>query len=93
MRRESVYVATSAAAPAAAPVVAPAVAPAAPQLVAVRFDSLPSGGVYADGRSAELCKTPCAFNIAPRRSAGAGSTPGTRSRASRTAATTAAPPA
>ena len=27
------------------------------------FDSLPSGGVYADGRSAELCRTPCNFNV------------------------------
>jgi serine/threonine protein kinase len=29
----------------------------------VKFDSLPSGGVFADGHSAELCRTPCAFNI------------------------------
>jgi len=31
--------------------------------VEVRFDSLPSGGVYADGQSAELCRTPCTYNI------------------------------
>ena len=37
--------------------------PRAPQLVEVRFDSLPSGGVFADGHSAELCRTPCTFNI------------------------------
>jgi serine/threonine protein kinase len=36
---------------------------AALKLVELRFDSLPSGGVYADGRSAELCRTPCNFNV------------------------------
>jgi serine/threonine protein kinase len=36
---------------------------ASPKLVELRFDSLPSGGVYADGRSAELCRTPCRFNV------------------------------
>jgi hypothetical protein len=36
---------------------------AKPAQIEVRFDSLPSGGVYADGKSAELCTTPCAFNI------------------------------
>jgi serine/threonine protein kinase len=41
----------------------PSVAPAKPQFVELRFDSLPSGGVYAAGRSAELCRTPCAFNV------------------------------
>ena len=35
----------------------------APTLVELRFDSLPSGGVYAAGRSAELCRTPCRFNV------------------------------
>jgi serine/threonine protein kinase len=35
----------------------------APKLVELKFDSLPSGGVYADGRSAELCRTPCNFNV------------------------------
>ncbi|CAN5805551.1 hypothetical protein BH11MYX3_BH11MYX3_04060 [soil metagenome] len=34
-----------------------------PQQIELRFDSLPSGGVYAAGKSAELCTTPCAFNI------------------------------
>jgi hypothetical protein len=33
------------------------------KLVELKFDSLPSGGVYADGRSAELCRTPCNFNV------------------------------
>ena len=37
--------------------------PIAPKLVEVRFDSLPSAGVFADGHSAELCRTPCAFNV------------------------------
>jgi len=32
-------------------------------LIELRFDSLPSGGVFADGHSAELCRTPCAFNV------------------------------
>jgi len=62
---------TEAAAPAPvpAPVVAPHVEPAPvpppakPQQVELRFDSLPSGGVYAEGHSAELCRTPCAFNV------------------------------
>jgi hypothetical protein len=31
----------------------------------VRFDSLPSGGVFAAGRSAELCRTPCSLDIDP----------------------------
>jgi hypothetical protein len=35
----------------------------ATKLVELKFDSLPSGGVYADGRSAELCRTPCNFNV------------------------------
>src|SRR5262249_43704341 len=46
--------------PTAAPIETP---PAQPQLVELRFDSLPSAGVYADGRSAELCRTPCRFNV------------------------------
>src|SRR6185503_2957856 len=33
--------------------------------VELRFDSLPSGGVYADGHSAELCRTPCSFDVDP----------------------------
>jgi serine/threonine protein kinase len=51
-----------------APVSQPTAAPiepstTTPRLVELRFDSLPSGGVYADGRSAELCRTPCNFNV------------------------------
>ena len=37
--------------------------PIGPKLVEVRFDSLPQAGVFADGRSAELCRTPCAMNV------------------------------
>jgi hypothetical protein len=37
--------------------------PAGQQLVELRFDSLPSGGVYAEGQSAELCTTPCATKL------------------------------
>jgi serine/threonine protein kinase len=44
------------------PTTAPIELPAA-KLVELRFDSLPSGGVYADGRSAELCRTPCRFDV------------------------------
>ena len=47
--------------PTAAPIV-PAPAPA-PQLVELRFDSLPSAGVFADGHSAELCHTPCNYTF------------------------------
>jgi serine/threonine-protein kinase len=49
------------------PVVTQAVEPPPqkPEQLEVKFDSLPSGGVYADGRSAELCRTPCTFNIDP----------------------------
>jgi serine/threonine-protein kinase len=47
----------------AQPVVTQPVVPAKPTQVELRFDSLPSGGVFADGRSAELCKTPCSFNL------------------------------
>ncbi|HEY5923091.1 MAG TPA: serine/threonine-protein kinase [Kofleriaceae bacterium] len=51
-------------APAAQPTANPIdLTTAAPKLVELRFDSLPSGGVYADGRSAELCRTPCNFNV------------------------------
>jgi len=42
------------------PVAAPAARPA---LVEVRFDSLPSGSVYAEGGATELCRTPCTFDI------------------------------
>ena len=34
-----------------------------PQFVELRFDSLPSGGVFAEGQSAELCATPCATKL------------------------------
>jgi eukaryotic-like serine/threonine-protein kinase len=34
-----------------------------PQFVELRFDSLPSGSVYAEGQSAELCTTPCATKL------------------------------
>jgi serine/threonine protein kinase len=51
-------------------VVAPTVEPAPPETPAqkprqieLRFDSLPSAGIYAEGHSAELCRTPCAFNV------------------------------
>ncbi|MFN0250801.1 MAG: serine/threonine protein kinase [Kofleriaceae bacterium] len=46
------------------PTLVPEEAPTAkPALVELRFDSLPSGAVYADGQSAELCTTPCTINI------------------------------
>ena len=45
------------------PVAAAPIEPTKPKLVELRFDSLPSGGVYAAGRSAELCRTPCNFNV------------------------------
>ncbi|HEX7843695.1 MAG TPA: hypothetical protein VF469_39750, partial [Kofleriaceae bacterium] len=32
-------------------------------LVELRFDSQPSGRVFAEGSAAELCQTPCAFDI------------------------------
>ncbi|HEX3757135.1 MAG TPA: serine/threonine-protein kinase [Kofleriaceae bacterium] len=58
--------------PAAATIAAPAATPAAtppaaphPALLEVRFDSTPSGSVYADGQSTELCRTPCSFDIDP----------------------------
>jgi serine/threonine-protein kinase len=36
-----------------------------PALIEVRFDSTPSASVFADGQPAELCRTPCAFDIDP----------------------------
>ena len=33
------------------------------QAIELRFDSLPSGGVFADGKAGELCRTPCAFDV------------------------------
>ena len=53
-------------APLKEPTLTPDEAPAAkPKLVELRFDSLPSGAVYADGQSAELCTTPCSINVDP----------------------------
>jgi len=50
--------------PAIAPDPEPAVAPpVAAAQVEVRFDSLPSGGVFAEGKSAELCRTPCSYKL------------------------------
>ncbi len=55
-----------------APVVVPPLAPpplvvpapiAKLEQIELRFDSLPSAGIYAEGHSAELCRTPCAFNV------------------------------
>jgi hypothetical protein len=37
--------------------------PQKPRLVELRFDSLPSAGVFAAGHSAELCHTPCTYNV------------------------------
>jgi serine/threonine protein kinase len=52
------------AAPHVMPAEAPAPAPAAaPKIVELRFDSLPKAGVYVEGHSAELCRTPCSFDI------------------------------
>jgi hypothetical protein len=50
----------SSAPPTAQPIEPP---PPPAQLVEVRFDSLPSGGVFAEGSPSELCHTPCAFDI------------------------------
>ncbi len=44
----------------------PAPPPPTPKIVELRFDSLPSGSVFADGHSAELCTTPCAVNVDPK---------------------------
>jgi serine/threonine protein kinase len=47
-----------------APIETPNVAdPVAAKPFELRFDSLPSAGVFAEGRSTELCRTPCAFNV------------------------------
>ena len=35
-------------------------------LVELRFDSIPKGGVFAAGHTAELCRTPCSFNVDTR---------------------------
>jgi hypothetical protein len=55
--------ATAAPAPAVAPDTPPPTEPPRPALVEVRFDSSPSGSVFSDGRTAELCQTPCSFDI------------------------------
>jgi hypothetical protein len=49
--------------PAITPAITPAPTPATPQAIELRFDSLPSGGVFADGKSAELCHTPCTLKL------------------------------
>ncbi len=54
--------------PEPAPIKEPTLTPDDPppvkaKLVEVRFDSLPSGAVFADGQSAELCTTPCTINV------------------------------
>ncbi|CAN5644958.1 hypothetical protein BH11MYX1_BH11MYX1_28870 [soil metagenome] len=41
----------------------PPVAKSPAQQVELRFDSLPSAGIYEAGHAAELCRTPCAFNV------------------------------
>jgi hypothetical protein len=55
---------TAARAPASTPSPQPA-PPPPPVLIEVRFESTPSGSVYADSRTAELCHTPCSFDIDP----------------------------
>ncbi len=49
--------------PTPTPTPIPTPTPAPPTMISLRFDSLPSGGVYADGHSAELCNTPCSFEV------------------------------
>ncbi len=50
----------------AAPSASPIVEDKPPaKLVTLRFDSLPSAGVYEAGHAAELCRTPCAFDVDP----------------------------
>ena len=47
-----------------APPPAPTITAQAPaKQIEVLFDSLPSGGVFAEGKSAELCRTPCKHNL------------------------------
>ena len=55
----------AAAAPAAKPAIeSTPIAPAKPvRFVELKFDSLPSGSVFEAGHSAELCHTPCTFNV------------------------------
>ncbi|HEY1817332.1 MAG TPA: serine/threonine-protein kinase [Kofleriaceae bacterium] len=50
----------------AEPIIVPAEAPPKPPAsIELRFDSVPSGGVYEAGHSVELCRTPCSFNVDP----------------------------
>ena len=50
--------------PTTEPTSAPTITPTAPaKQIEVLFDSLPSGGVFAEGKSAELCRTPCKHNL------------------------------
>jgi serine/threonine protein kinase len=49
----------------AEPIAVPNQTVAPKSTVELRFDSLPSGGVYADGHAAELCHTPCSFDVDP----------------------------
>jgi serine/threonine protein kinase len=52
--------------PSAEPIVPATAAHAAPAVAAaaeVRFESQPSGGVFADGSATELCRTPCSVRI------------------------------
>jgi hypothetical protein len=37
--------------------------PANAQIVPLRFDSMPRAGVFAEGHSAELCRTPCSIDV------------------------------
>jgi len=50
-------------APASDPEPAAVVPPVPAAQIEVRFDSLPSGGVFAEGKSAELCTTPCSYKL------------------------------
>ena len=36
-----------------------------PALIELRFEATPDGAVFTEGRSTELCRTPCAFDIDP----------------------------
>ena len=57
---------SAASAPATGAAASPSAPPGTrPALVEVRFDSTPSGSVFAEGQAAELCRTPCAFDIDP----------------------------
>jgi serine/threonine protein kinase len=47
------------------PAAEPVVAKPRPLLFELRFDSLPAASVFAEGHSAELCRTPCAYNVDP----------------------------